>query len=380
MTAPAASPIPPAPLWTAAEAAAATGGMATGDWVATGVSIDTRTLRHGDLFVALAAGRDGHDFVAAALTAGAAAAVVNRIPPGVAADAPLLVVVDTLAALTALGAAARARTAARVIAVTGSVGKTSTKDMLRAMLAGAGPTHAAVASYNNHWGVPLTLARMPAGTAFAVIEIGMNRRGEIAPLSRLARPHVALVTTIAPAHLEALGSLAAIAAEKADILAGLEPGGTAILPAGLTTSPILLAAARSAGARIVTFDVAAADDGSGPPGSTADWRYAALAVTATGCAGTAATPAGPLAVSLAAPGRHMAANALAALAAATAAGADPAQAAQALDGWTPPEGRGHRHRLCRTPGEAPFTLIDDAFNASPVSLAAALDVLAAQVP
>ena len=167
------------PLWTAGEAAEATGGQARGDWRVTGVSIDTRTIEPGDLFVALSAERDGHDFVAQALDKGAAAAMVARIPEGVAEDAPVLIVPEVLPALEALGKAARARTGARVVAVTGSVGKTTTKDMLRVALSALGPTHAAEASYNNHWGVPLTLARMPVETEFAVIEIGMNAPGEI---------------------------------------------------------------------------------------------------------------------------------------------------------------------------------------------------------
>ncbi len=358
-------------LWSAAEAAAATGGTATAPFAATGVSIDTRTLAPGDLFVALSAARDGHDFVADALARGAAAALVARVPPGLPADAPLLIVPDTQTALTALGAAARARSGACVIAVTGSAGKTSTKEMLRAILTRAGATHAAAASLNNHWGVPLTLARMPRTAAFAVVEIGMNRRGEIAPLSRLARPHVAVITTIGPAHLEALGSLAAIAEEKADILAGLEPGGTAVLPAGLEQSPILFAAAGRAGARAVAF---------GAEG--ADWRWSELALGAEGSAGRAVTPFGALLVRLSAPGRHLASNALAALAAACAAGADPALAALDLGRWQPPEGRGQRHILQLDPADdtAAVTLIDDAFNANPASMAAAFEVLAAQRP
>src|SRR6056297_910370 len=184
-------------LWTAQEAAAATGGRAQGDWSAGGVSIDTRSLAPGDLFVALKAARDGHDFVAQALEKGAAAAIVSRIPDGLDADAPLLVVEDVQGALEALGRAGRARTEARVVAITGSVGKTSTKEMMARMLGDQGRTHSSVASYNNHWGVPLTLARVPRDTEFAVIEIGMNHPGEIAPLSRMTRPHVALITTVA---------------------------------------------------------------------------------------------------------------------------------------------------------------------------------------
>ncbi|MCB1328543.1 MAG: UDP-N-acetylmuramoyl-tripeptide--D-alanyl-D-alanine ligase, partial [Maritimibacter sp.] len=215
-------------LWTSTEAAEATGGTAEGTWEVTGVSIDSRTVAPGDLFVALKAARDGHDFVADALAKGAGAALVTHRPEGVAADAPLLVVGDVLEGLTALGRAGRARTKAQVAAITGSVGKTSAKEMLRAVLAPQGKVHAAEASYNNHWGVPLTLARMPQDTDYAVIEIGMNHPGEIAPLAALARPHVAMVTTVAAAHLEAFESLEDIAREKAEIFTGLEPGGFAV--------------------------------------------------------------------------------------------------------------------------------------------------------
>src|SRR6056297_3952964 len=231
-------------LWTAAEAARATGGRASTDWEATGVSIDTRTLRPGDLFVALSAARDGHDFVADALARGAAAAMVARVPEGLAADAPLLLVDDVQTALEALGRAGRARMTGKVIAVTGSVGKTSTKEMLRTVLGAQGRVHAAVQSYNNHWGVPLTLARMPAATDYAVIEIGMNAPGEIAPLARLADLTHALITTVAPAHLAAFDSVDGIAHEKASILDGLRPGGWAILNADIEHTPVLRAKVR----------------------------------------------------------------------------------------------------------------------------------------
>ncbi|HEU4537341.1 MAG TPA: Mur ligase family protein, partial [Polyangiaceae bacterium] len=212
----------------------------------------------GDLFVALTGeNRDGHAFVAQALAAGAAAAMVARVPEDAPADARLLLVDDTLAALGRLGAAGRARTRARVIAVTGSVGKTSTKEMLRSMLASQGPTHAATRSFNNHWGVPLTLARMPAETAWAVVEIGMNHPGEITPLSRLARPHVALITTIEPVHLEHLGTVEAIADAKAEIFAGLEPDGVAVLNADNGQFARLAAAA--APHRVVDFGASAPD-------------------------------------------------------------------------------------------------------------------------
>ena len=359
------------PLWTSAEAAAATGGQATCDWLVSGVSIDTRTLRPGDLFVALQAARDGHDFVAQALANGAGAALVSRIPQGVAPDAPLLVVPDVLAALGALGRAARARSGARVVAITGSVGKTSTKEMLRAMLAGQGHVHLAEASYNNHWGVPLTLARMPADTGIAVLEIGMNHPGEIEPLARMARPHVALITTVAPAHMAAFGSLEGIAAEKAAICAGLEPGGIAILPADLEVTPILTAAATAAGARIVTFGA-----------TRSDWHLTETRVVQDVTVNTAATPMGALLYKVASPGRHFAMNALGALATAVALGVDPAMAAADLGRWSPPQGRGQRERIVLDAvAEALyFELIDDAFNANPASVAASLDLFAQTRP
>ncbi len=359
-------------LWTAAEVAAATGGRATRDFAATGVSIDSRGLAPGDLFVALTDRRDGHEFVAAALAAGAAGALVSRRPEGVAADAPLVIVADVLAALTALGAAGRARSHARVIGVTGSVGKTSSKEMLRAALAGQGRVHAAEASFNNHWGVPLTLARLPEAADFAVIEIGMNRPGEIAPLSRLARPHVALVTTVAAAHLEAFDDIAGIAHEKAAIYEGLEPGGTAILPSGLDVTPILAAAAARHAARRVSFGTGAGDD----------WQLLATEVVGGATAARARHGRQTLLYKVQSPGRHFAMNALAVLAAAEAAGADPAVAALDLGQWHPPAGRGQRETVVLDTVEdgLAFDLIDDAFNANPASMAAALEVLAGAGP
>ena len=253
-------------LWSAQQAALATGGQAVGDWAVTGVSIDTRTLQTGDLFVALKAARDGHDFVANALAAGAGAALVSRVPDGVDDTAPLLIVPDVQAALEDLGRAARARTKAKVIAVTGSVGKTSTKEMLRHMLGACGKTHASVASYNNHWGVPLTLARMPADTEFAVIEIGMNHPGEIAPLAKMAAPDVAMVTTVAEVHLEAFDDINGIALEKASIIDGLVPNGVAIMNADTPCTKVIETYTKDVTTR---WFGAAADDASlsGCPGS-----------------------------------------------------------------------------------------------------------------
>ena len=358
-------------LWTAAEAEAATGGKAQGNWEVSGVSIDSRSLAPGDLFVALKDQRDGHEFVAQALAAGAGAAMVSHVPEAVAADAPLLVVDDVLQALERLGAAGRARTTARVAAITGSVGKTSAKEMLRAVLEGQGRVHAAEASYNNHWGVPLTLARMPRDTDFAVIEIGMNRPGEIAPLARLARPQVAMITTVAAAHLEAFESLEGIAREKASICDGLEPGGVAVLNGDIDTAPILRAAAERVGATILSFG-----EGAGNA-----LRLISVDLHDDATVARAEIGGAVQIFRLATPGRHFAATALGVLGVAGALGADVTLAARALGLWQPPPGRGTRETILLDPVEGlSLSLIDDAFNANPTSMAAALEVLAASHP
>jgi len=355
-------------LWTADSAAAATGGRVQGAWTGVcGVSIDTRSIVPGELFVALAGeSRDGHGFVEQALATGAGAAMVSRVPDGLPADAPLLVVGDTLEALAALGAAARARSAAKVIAVTGSVGKTSTKEMLRAMLGCQGRVHAAEKSFNNHWGVPLTLARMPADTQFAVIEMGMNHAGEIAPLSCLARPHVALVTTVEPVHLAAFASVEAIADAKAEVFAGLEPGGVAVLNRDNPHFGRL--AARAGGARILGFGTGAAE-----------LVLEQAAVSASSTVVRARIEGQPVTFKLGAPGVHFALNAVAALGAVAAVGGDLARAALVMATWTPPDGRGRRWRVDLGPAglDGAVTLIDDAYNANPASMRAALAVLAA---
>ncbi len=353
-------------LWTAAELVAATGGAMPRGAAVTGVSIDSRSVKPGEIFVALRDARDGHDFVADALARGAAAAMVDRDAPGAAAGAPLLRVADTLAGLTALGEAGRARSGAKVVGVTGSVGKTTTKEMLRTALSALGPTHASAASHNNHWGVPLTLARLPRDAAFAVVEMGMNQRGEIAPLSRLARPHVAVITAIGTAHIGNLGSQEAIAEEKADILAGLPRDGVAILPADTPFIGRLRERAKQAGARVLTFGEAAVADVQ-----LTDYIGAAERGTAR-----VLLDGLPCSVHIGAPGQHMALNACAVLAAVHALGLDAIRAAEALSGFGAGAGRGQRVTLRLPGGEA--LLVDDSYNASPASIRAGLSVLAGQ--
>jgi UDP-N-acetylmuramoyl-tripeptide--D-alanyl-D-alanine ligase len=359
-------------LWTSADAVAATGGRANRNWQANGVSIDTRTIQPGDLFVALKAARDGHEFVAQALSKGAAAALVTHIPEGVAPDAPLLIVPDVQLALEALGRAARARTKARIAAITGSVGKTSTKDMLRAVLSRQGKTHAAEASYNNHWGVPLTLARMPADSEYAVFEIGMNHPGEIAPLACMARPHVVMVTTVGAAHLEAFDSIDGIAHEKGSICAGLEPHGIAVLNGDLPNSWILLDHAERAKARTITFGTK----------STNHHRLTGIRVRDGATVGQGRAWRTPFFLKISTEGKHFAVNALGVVAMAQALGADRTRALITLAAWSPPAGRGTREALILSGGQEGETLdlIDDAFNANPSSLAASLAVLAATTP
>lgn len=349
------------PLWTATELRDATGGALAGEPVVTGIAIDSRAVQPGDLFVALRDARDGHDFVPAAFENGAAAALVDHDVAG----RPLLHVADTLSGLAALGAAGRARSTARIAAITGSVGKTTTKDMLRHGLGSFGATHAAVASYNNHWGLPLTLARMPRDTGYGVLEIGMNHRGEIAPLARLARPHVVAITQIGAAHIGHLGSLEEIAAEKADILEGLAAGGIAVLPRdgffdgiaararGLGASVIGVGEDAGADARLVSAEC-------GPLSSTAE-------VTLHGHA---------LRLSIGAPGRHLVLNALTALATASALGVDPARFAAALSSFRPGAGRGARVPFPVPGGEA--LLLDESYNGQPPAMRAALAVLGTQ--
>ncbi|CAA9503010.1 MAG: UDP-N-acetylmuramoyl-tripeptide--D-alanyl-D-alanine ligase [uncultured Sphingomonas sp.] len=347
------------PLWTSAEIESATGGRASASFEVTGVTFDSREVEPGHLFVAMPGTvADGHQFVASALEAGAAAAIVSR-----PVDGPHLLVEDTAAALTALAIAARDRVPeAKILGVTGSVGKTSTKEALAAALERRcrGRVHRSVKSYNNHTGVPLSLARMPRDTLFGVFEMGMSNAGEIAALTRLVRPHVALITAIAPAHIENLGSMEAIAAAKGEIFEGLEPGGTAILPNDTPHRDLLLRAARRHAGRTVTF-------GSGDADITA---VHAVRGNAGGSLVTARLLESQLTFTIAQPGEHWVSNALAVLTAVEAVGADLAAAGLALGDLGGLKGRGERHRVAVEGGEA--LLIDESYNANPASMAATL--------
>ena len=355
-------------LWTVEAMAAAIGAEREGALPQSvpGISIDSRTLAPGEAFFAIQGDhRDGHDFVAAALASKAGLAVVaadrrSELPQ----DVPLLVVPDVLAALRALAAAARARLQGKVIGVTGSVGKTGTKEALRLALSQDGETHASAASYNNHWGVPLSLARCPASARYAVLEMGMNHAGEIEPLSRLARPHVAIITTVAPVHLEFFGSLAKIADAKAEIFLGLEAGGAAVINRDNSQFAHLKRRAKEAGvARIVSFG----------EHEQADARLIKCALH-PGCSAVQADILGTeLTYKIGAPGRHLVHNSLAVLAAAVLVGADLALAALALADFKPASGRGAAFEI-DLPG-GPATVIDESYNANPASMAAALALL-----
>jgi len=351
-------------LWTSDEIAAATGGTVSTPFEVTGVTFDSREVGRGDLFVAMPGTvHDGHKFVDAAFEAGAAGAIVSRAVGG-----PHVLVDDTFAALQALGRASRERSKATVLGVTGSVGKTSTKEALYAALERnrPGKVHRSVKSYNNHTGVPLSLARMPRDAEFAVLEMGMNNKGEIAALTRQVRPHIAIITAIAPAHIENLGSEEAIADAKAEIFDGLEPDGVAILPNDTPHRDRLVKAARRHADRIVTFGTGDAD------------VHAIHAVSAEtgGSLISAALLERELTFTISQRGEHWVSNALAVLAAVEAVGEDVAVAALALSDLGGLKGRGERHRLGIDGGE--IVLIDESYNANPASMAATLKSLGAE--
>ncbi len=368
-------------LWTAFEAAAATGGAlcARGgdpdrwiaeEWAAGGLSIDTRTLTPGEMFIALSDARDGHEFVNSAFERGASAALVARAPENAPEGAPLLVVRDTLQGLRDLACAARLRNVGKRIAVTGSAGKTSTKEMLRAALAGVGRVHASDKSFNNHWGVPLTLARMPIDSDFGVFEIGKNHAGEITPLTRLVAPHVAIVTTIGPAHLEFFGTIVKIAAAKAEIFLGVVKGGAALLPIDNEHYGLLRKRAAEAGlARIFSFGEA----------NDADIRLVSYRGDGARAEISASVFGEALDFALDAPGKHQAMNALAVIGAARAVGVAAARAAVGLKGLGAAAGRGAQTTV-RLKSGATVIVLDESYNANPTSIAAALALLGQMTP
>ena len=356
-------------LYTVGEIIAATGGRAeglTGDSVCS-LSIDSREIAPEGLFIAIKGDRfDGHDFVVEALANGAVAALVSQEKADGLGDR-LIVVPDALEGLVDLARAARARSSARVVAVTGSAGKTTTKEAIRAVLARGGETHASIKSFNNHWGVPLMLARMAESANFGVFEIGMNHAGEITPLVQLVRPHVAVVTTVAAAHLEFFPSVEAIAAAKAEIFAGLEPGGVAVLNADHPYLPILLEAAREAGVgRVVTYGFA----------PQADWRIEAVEMGDSDTVARIRHGDDTTSMTLGLKGRHMVANAVAALIVGDLFGVERGAALEALEAFGAPEGRGLALKL--GPPERPLLLIDESYNANSASMVAALDVFCMQ--
>jgi len=347
------------PLWTSAEIAAATGGTASGTFAVSGVTFDSREVGPGDLFIAMKGeATDGHRFLDKAFAAGAAGAVVSQ-----EIEQPHVRVPDTTEALNALGRAARTRTGARICGVTGSVGKTGTKEALFAALdrAAPGEAHRSVKSYNNHTGVPLSLARMPREARFGVFEMGMNHAGELAQLTRLVRPHVAIVTAIASAHREFFASEEEIAEAKAEIFQGLEEGGTALVPFDSPYRDLLADRARRHADTVLTFglekgaDIRAREVVAAPNG---------------GSLVTAVLPEAELTFTISQPGAHWASNALAVLGAVEALGGDLAAAGLALADMPGLKGRGERHRIALSGGEA--LLIDESYNANPASMAATL--------
>jgi UDP-N-acetylmuramoyl-tripeptide--D-alanyl-D-alanine ligase len=367
------------PLWTPADTVAATRGNANAAWLAaqpaSGVSIDSRTLQPNDLFVALRGPSfDGHEFVKAALEKGAACALVNRAMPGLGENASILLVDDTMAALEGLARFARARSRARIVAVTGSVGKTGTKDALRHVLSRQGLVCASAASHNNRWGVALSLSRLAADADYGVVEVGMNHAGEITPLIKLVRPHVAVITTVESVHLENFASQSAIAAAKAEIFDGVEPpghglGSCAVLNRDNPYFDFLAERAAARGiSRIIGF-------GGNPHAAV---RLIHCAVNSSSVGVTAEYEGTVITYRVGAAGRHWAMNSLAVLGAVAALGGNVGEAAMALGDLTPQQGRGRRHQIAIVGGT--IELIDDSYNASPVSMRAAFETLGNALP
>jgi UDP-N-acetylmuramoyl-tripeptide--D-alanyl-D-alanine ligase len=334
----------------------------------TGISIDSRTLRPGDAFFAITGDKmDGHDFATAAAAAGASVLVIseNKLPALGRLTVPMMIVSDVLEALSRLGVAARARTRARIIAVTGSAGKTTTKEVLRHALSHTGTVHASTASFNNHWGVPLTLARMPENVRYGIFEIGMNHPGEITPLTKMVRPHIAIVTLIAAAHLGNFKNLNEIVHAKAEIFSGVGPAGWALLNRDDAKYAMLQKLAKKAGVK----QVAGFGEHERSEVRLLNAKYLDDCSTIT-----ARVFGEEIAAKIGVPGRHMVQNVLAVLGAAHIIGADMTRVSHALASLEPETGRGRRHVLEVEGGT--FTVIDESYNANPASMGAALDLLA----
>lgn len=357
-------------LWSGEDVARSTRGEGPTDWNATGISIDSRTVVQGDLFIALKGpAHDGNDHVPAALAAGASVAIVSRLPEKSSPDAKLILVSDTFAALQDLGSRGRARAHGKIIAVTGSVGKTGSKEQLRTMLGACGTVFASQGSFNNHWGVPLSLAQMPPDTAWGVFELGMNHAGEMAALTRQVQPHVAFITTIEAVHLEFFATTEAIADAKAEIFLGMDAQGVVVLNRDNPHFARLVGHARTQGIQtILSFGRSAG----------ADARLLDCQLLADGSIISAEFFGQPLQFRIGAPGLHYAMNALGALLAAQAAGASLLDCAAALAHFTPPSGRGAQQKIS-IPGGT-ITLIDESYNASPVATRAAIAVLGKTMP
>lgn len=355
-------------IWNSKEAEFATRGKSTSSWRAQGVSIDSRSISKGELFVALSDKRDGHDFVEMAFEAGASAALVSRIPDNYSGKKPLLLVKSVQKALEDLARHRRNETKANIIAITGSVGKTTTKELLKYVLSKQGKTHAAEQSFNNHWGVPLTLARMPKDTQFGIFEIGMNTPGEILPLSKMVQPHVGIVTSVGPAHLAAFKNIKAIANEKAQLFGGLRERGTAIINGDLATAPILEESARKQGAKIIIF-------GYTPK---AHYQIKEVKFIPEGTQFKFLVNGTEMISKISARGEHFTLNAISALAAVKEVGGNEVTASLDLTFWSPQDGRGALKKIKLDRGEDDFSfdLLDDSYNANPMSLLAGLKVLA----
>lgn len=354
-------------LWTSSDAERATNGRSTQDWQAYGISIDTRSIQAGDIFIALKGDHsDGHLYVKNALEKGAAAAIVSEVPEGLDSSAPLLIVQDTLKAMEDLGQASRHRSAAKIIAVTGSVGKTGTKAMLAAAFGAQGQTHASQASFNNHWGVPFSLADMDAGSDYGIFEIGMNHSGEITNLTTQVKPDIAIITTVAAAHMGNFESVEEIARAKAEIFDGVKEGGAAVLNANNEWFGLLKELAENKGLKVYTFG----------EGDNYDAQLMHCLEAANGSRVTAKVLDEEIQFTLPIPGRHIVQNLLSVLLAVKLAGGSLQKAAQALQKAEGLAGRGRQEIIQSREASNPITLIDESYNASPIAMRAAFKVLA----